>query len=461
MSKILINETNLTKIGNAIRAVSGSTDLLFPSAMSGAIEGLSAGEGVYAWKRSDADGIVDFIVSDSETEYPESGTGSDGYVYERVSAVLALMFIASNVDATTNVYDITFGNGLYVAATKIGIYYSTDGRTWTQSNVTCLTKQIVYNGSIFVAVTSSYGAYYSTDGRTWTQSNSPSYLRHVIYRNNIWVLAISNNAGATSGIYYSLNGMTWSASNAPLDTVMPIEYNDGLFIAYCGSRPTDFGIQYSTDGKTWTQSNITNLAIVYMAYNGEVYIATAQDYQNGAYVYHDLYSADGKTWSIIASGAGGLGSPSSDGNGLFVASRSGIRYSTDGKIWTLSNITIGYIRTFYDNTIAYTQKCLLYKDGLWVACFGGNLEQPGLYYSEDGKTWNFCLSGEFNLIRNVNGIWFASANSTDNSGIYYSTDGRTWTQSNIITGGNFLCFYGNENIYFAGGTANGLLYAEL
>lgn len=54
MAKCFIEDATLTAIGNAIRAKTGGTDLMLPSAMPAAIAGIVSGEGLYVWKKYDA-----------------------------------------------------------------------------------------------------------------------------------------------------------------------------------------------------------------------------------------------------------------------------------------------------------------------------------------------------------------------------------------------------------------------
>ena len=95
-------------------------------------------------------------------------------------------------------------NGIWVAGSNsTGLYYSTDGKTWTQSNITSGRFTTVYNANgIWVAGGSNTGLYYSTDGKTWTQSNITSGRFLTVYNaNGIWV------AGGDSdiGLYYSVS----------------------------------------------------------------------------------------------------------------------------------------------------------------------------------------------------------------------------------------------------------------
>lgn len=101
MSKVFIDDTNLTNIANAIRSKNGSTDTYLPSAMAPAIEALSVGD----IDTSDATATESDIVN-GQTAYvngtkitgtlvvqnyytgtttPESTTGNDGDLYFKVT----------------------------------------------------------------------------------------------------------------------------------------------------------------------------------------------------------------------------------------------------------------------------------------------------------------------------------------------------------------------------------------
>ena len=98
-------------------------------------------------------------------------------------------------------------NGIWVVTSKNnqGLYYSTDGKTWEQSNRTDIAFKSVYNANgIWVAGTGNgFGLYYSTDGKTWVQSNITSGSFNSVYNaNGIWV-------AAGWGLLYSV---TWEPS---------------------------------------------------------------------------------------------------------------------------------------------------------------------------------------------------------------------------------------------------------
>ena len=86
MAKCFIDDNTLTNIGNAIRSVNGSSDLMLPSAMPDAISLLNSG--LYVWKKLTAEGgdFIDFVVSGSETAYPDGAVHTDGYWYEKFNS---------------------------------------------------------------------------------------------------------------------------------------------------------------------------------------------------------------------------------------------------------------------------------------------------------------------------------------------------------------------------------------
>lgn len=108
---------------------------------------------------------------------------------------------------TNSIYN---ANGLWVIATSVGLYYSSNATAWTKSNITSGEFRSVYNANgIWVASSFGNGLYYSTDGKSWTQSNIISGKFIPVYNaNGIWVAASYGN-----GIYYSTDGKSWTQSN--------------------------------------------------------------------------------------------------------------------------------------------------------------------------------------------------------------------------------------------------------
>ena len=293
-----------------------------------------------------------------------------------------------------------------------GLYYSTNGKVWTQSNITSGDIYTVYNAnSIWVAGSYSKGLYYSTDGKVWSQSNitSGSYY-HIYYANGIWVAGTNN--GQIEGLYYSTDGKIWTRSNITSGNFDSLSYANGIWVA-CNDSGRNEGIYYSTDGKVWTRSNITSGSYNSMCNANGIWVAGSDD-KNGIY-----YSTDGKSWTQSNISSGSIYTVY-NANGIWVAgsnSSNGLYYSTDGKSWTQSNISSGNFM------------CVYYANGVWIT---NSFDGKGLYYSTDGKVWtqSNITSRTIYYVYNANGVWVACSNSSGR-GLYYSTDGKVWTQSNI------------------------------
>ena len=77
------------------------------------------------------------------------------------------------------------------------MYYSTDGKAWTKSNVGGYSyiNSVYYANNLWVASGIETGLYYSADGKNWSYGNSCAILSFY-YDNNIWV------AGGNIGLWY-------------------------------------------------------------------------------------------------------------------------------------------------------------------------------------------------------------------------------------------------------------------
>ena len=340
-------------------------------------------------------------LTDADGEKYPVGGWSDGYHYKRTVADPN----AKKGDGTkwikNTVFDgqydhyygsIYYAEGLWVAGDSYGLYYSTDGKTWTKSDIDATVySPIEYANGLWVAGGNEV-IYYSTDGKNWTQINitDGGILVTIFYGNGKWV------AGG-SKLYYSTNGRNWFQGSTPgysntSGSFNSVYYGNGIWVAG-NLNPhvySSAGIWYSTNGENWTQSNV----------GGQNYICEIH-YANGLWV-----------------AGGGME------NGLY--------YSTNGKNWTQSNIT--------DSSI----KFLNYDNGMWVA--SGYANGGNLYYSTNGRNWSKInnLGSFIKYTVYVTNKWIAA---TDN-GLYYSNDLTTWYQSNItVEYFNFVCF--GNGVYVA------------
>ena len=133
-----------------------------------------------------------------------------------------------------------------------------------------------------VGSNSGYGLYYSTDGKTWTQSNVTSgHFKNIVYANGLWVAG----CGIDKGLYYSTDGKTWTQSNITSGDFDHIVYANDLWVA--GSNRHD-GLYYSTDGKTWTQSNVTSGDFDHIVYANGLWVVGSNN--NGLYYSASKYA---------------------------------------------------------------------------------------------------------------------------------------------------------------------------
>lgn len=335
------------------------------------------------------------IISNLSDPVEDKDAATKKYVDNAVPAPVTngKEWIQSNM--TERATSFHYANGLWVAGGYSGLYYSTDGITWTLSNMTVSDcASLHYANGLWVAGFSELGLSYSEDGKVWSPSNmwgTDWSSKSVYYGNGMWV------AGGEGGIYYSEDGKEWTESELSARIIKSVYYNNGMWVA--GGE----GLWYSEDGMTWTEGDGEDFCSVYCA-NGLWVAGSDSGGECGLY-----YSTDGMTWtqSNITSGIFDI----HYGNGMWVACGEGFLYSEDGMTWTESNIIWG--------NPPYS---VYYGNGMWVA--GG--WYSGLYYSTDGMTWTesnikvLTDTGESPTIESVyyaNGMWLAGCNTP---GVLYS-----------------------------------------
>ena len=398
MANVLIQDTTLKAIANAIRGKTGETGSMKPSTMAGKINlmitassmnifGLA--NGVEFSSNSGTLKMIDDLHTTRNLEYYELYSDfSNGYGLSNIKSILyanGLFLIGTEnglrytIDGTTVGYidnvssgyfsALCYDDGLWVAGEAngaSGLWYSTDGKTWTQSNLTdVMINSICHADGLWMACGSNNTVVYSIDGKTWVENN-PTILNTnyyaVYHKNGIWILA------SASGLLYSTNGLSWTKSNITSGFFYSICYGNGVFVA-AGIN----GVYSSTNGMAWSLKSSVNSREVYYA-NGIFILGTAS-----AGIY---YSLNGTSWtqSDITSDAFGNTEYKTlyYANGLFIAASktSGIYYSADGKHWIQSNITSGESR------------CPMFGGTRWLVTNGSKLvksivKNASVFYSED------------------------------------------------------------------------------
>ena len=163
----------------------------------------------------------------------------------------------------TKLEAVAYGDGKFVAIDvptnikSIGTIYSVDGVEWIASELpAALWKSVTYGDGKFVAV-SSYSkiAAYSTDGITWTQTQMPTIAewQTVTYGDGKFVAVSSYSKIAA----YSTDGITWTQTQMPtIAEWQTVTYGDGKFVAVSSYSKI---AAYSTDGITWNSETTKRL----------------------------------------------------------------------------------------------------------------------------------------------------------------------------------------------------------
>lgn len=417
----------------------------------------------------------------------------------------------SGAPSNVNYNAIVFYKGKFVAASTSGLYYSTDGQTWS----TVYSSGLFYTFSIagnYIFTHNDNYTYRSSDGATWEQITNSGTPNNDVFRNIAYfkgkyvatnVLGIYNsstsNLGswtkvyenesrflafkgdeiilasstASKGIYYSYDGTNWK-SNITSNSCYELAYGNGVWV--CGSYNS--GIRYSKDGITWYSSSITTSSYYQILFNGGCFVAF--DYSGNSGIH---YSYDGITWynSNITNKRNAYNVGMSAKSPMLVSSfaNSGLWYSEDnGSNWQQSNITsnnwlVSYyngiwhaqgtknssaIKYSYDGktwtnnpTLRYgnTGCSIVYGKGKWIS----SLWSYGVAYSTDGLNWTQCSgdipsNGSMQSITFANDVFIACGNNTNTGvGIYRSEDGITWTRV-YSSRGVFRAYYG-EGVWIA------------
>lgn len=320
-----------------------------------------------------------------------------------------------------------------------------NGREWTQSHISNMTFRNIHSDNGLWVACSENGLYYSENGITWAPSNvTSSVYNSAYYGNGLWVAG-----GTDCGLWYSSDGKAWTQSSITTDTCNDVYYAEGYWEDDIGGTysegywvaTVDSGILYSTDGTTWEFStlttpeftNITDAGGIFgkVRYGGGHWVAISKECQDSR-----VSSAYGTAYSTF------------DGD-------------VEGGFWRECYIYGGgsdYSSKVFDRY--ETLNDVHYAEGLWV--LAGPKSTGGLYYVDDENvnygdwyTATMDVPSGFNCVHNGNGLWVAGA--IDN-GLYYSQDGMTWTQSAMKTG-SFTTVHYAEGMWIAG-SANGTYYSE-
>ena len=260
------------------------------------------------------------------------------------AAATGIDWTAGSAAAANSWRSVTYGNGLFVAVSALGIgnrvMTSPDGITWTirTSAADNSWYSVTYGNGLFVAVSytgTGNRVMTSPDGITWTSRTSAAdnLWRSVTYGKGLFVAVSSSGTG--NRVMTSPDVVNWSTqTSAANNGWQSVTYGNGLFVAVSNDG-TGNRVMTSPNGITWTiRTSAANSGWQSVTYGNGLFVAVSSS-GSGNDV---MTSPDGITWTIRTS-AGNSWNSVTYGNGLFVAvstdgSNDGVMTSPDGITWS-------------------------------------------------------------------------------------------------------------------------------
>jgi hypothetical protein len=196
----------------------------------------------------------------------------------------------------TELTDVIYGNGRFIAVGVLNIATSTDGITWTTNTLAPGHGLfgIAYGAATFVGLDAFGSVETSPDGLVWTAQSTGArgVLTGIVYAGNQFVAV-----GTSSTIITSLDGVKWTAQNSGTsDDFYSITYGNNQYVAV----GPEGAIVTSPDGTNWiARESGTSDTFNGVTYGNNGFIAVGTDSfspnDNGSI----LSSPDGITWTNV------------------------------------------------------------------------------------------------------------------------------------------------------------------
>jgi hypothetical protein len=438
--------------------------------------------------------------------------GGSGYIGTMV--VSGSTFTYSSVLGGNSPHRLAaYGNGTFVVAKSSAnsiITSTDDGKSWSaagQNNAIVGTQYSLkfLNGKFYMGCGSGR-IYYSTDGKTWTEAtvnlNSGVSIHYdIVYMNSgrlVTVGTLASQGGNAISYISDDDGLTWNrgTSNFPTlhngsggITLGSLEYDGTYVYAYSSIGNTSF---YSSDGSTWALLRAADRTHTSIAANSTTAVAIGQGI---------VQKSDGNNWTIVAT-------PNivtankvvwlSSINQFVILGSAGYLATLDSTATTLTTYPVTGSSTAGNNTdILYDS-----VNGRYIAVIGGSIKvstdlstwttvlsstgvvslafvggsayvaigsSATLYHSTDnGTNWlsvpTMLFNGDFTSVvwHQPTSKWWALLSGTTTTSIYSSSDGQSWelnaqnivpvsSKSQLVVRGDTLTALGtstNAGVYF-------------
>jgi len=305
-----------------------------------------------------------------------------------------------SVFGDSSIYDITWGNGKFVAVGGNGkIAFSSNGVNWTLVKNSSFGESaiggITFGNGKFVAVGDEGKIVVSQDGIVWTSVKNTTFgdsgINDIAFGNGLFVAVGDDNK-----IAVSQDGSIWNSEiKSPFNNdanINNIVFGNGKFVISRWGRGKD-AIAVSTDAKNWILSGTSyeyGFAFIYdIAFGNGQFIAVGNTGADSGFLYT---SYDGLTWyekeSSFHPQAGDI-LTAAYGNGRFIATgTNGSLAISDNKAekWVLLVSNASYAAKPRSRDTLFS---IIYANGKFV----GVGEKGKIATSPDGINWTDIRTG--------------------------------------------------------------------
>ena len=348
-----------------------------------------------------------------------------------------------------SIYDIEYGNGVYVGCKVQGISTSANLTNWT-TNVANLEIQSsnptnpIWNGTKWIVNTGPFSTatYTSTNNTTWSEASREDSFTDLMWTGSKWIAT-----GIKNSIYTSTDNISWTL----VPTNLPYAASPYL-LAICSGSSSNIlvvgegsRIHISSDGgNTWSavSDSFGSISVFKNAAPSSGVMMISDSWSS--YSPRSVVSSDqGITWKPINTFSVAVNGTLSSANNRFISAGGGVASFTADNGTTSQTVLSGkdFYSTVYSSSL-----------GLFVIT-----SSDGVYTTTNKSTFTKVLTPPAGVtLSSV--IWTGSIFIVSGTvgTVYTSPDGTTWTSRNTGVTVSLNLYYGG-GLIFAFGSGGTLL----